>query len=129
MARVNVTTGELCHTEVDFTLFGTIPIALQRYYRSRSSHVGTLGPCWEHSLEATLSLADGFVTVRTFPSSSILFQAPRPGERSFHNANTPQVYSLDLLDGFFVVRLPAGHIMYFDRRLQSHQQIPLRGIC
>jgi RHS repeat-associated protein len=55
MLHVNVATGEVCVSVVDFSLPGFIPFEFERNYRSRSGKNGALGWNWHNPLNTKLS--------------------------------------------------------------------------
>lgn len=53
---VNTATGNFFHEETDLTIASRgLPLAFTRYYNSRDSRPGSLGPGWTHSYNVTLT--------------------------------------------------------------------------
>lgn len=61
---VDVMTGELIAEAVDFELPGTIPLVWERNYRSRQTHVDSLGPGWTHPLADFVEESDAGLLLR-----------------------------------------------------------------
>lgn len=54
MLHVNVATGELCHSKIDFSLPGFIRLEFERSYKSQAKHNGLFGWHWRHPLDSRL---------------------------------------------------------------------------
>lgn len=77
---VDVMTGEVLTSQVDFEFSGPIPIKFERNYYSRSRYVGPLGQGWHHPLDAAVHEGQHRLTVR-LPDGRECYHVPlAPGE-------------------------------------------------
>ena len=78
---INTYTGAFWDQEVDLTLPGAgVPFSFSRTYNSNDTTVGTMGPGWTHSLDASLDIdAGGDVTVRAGNGQQLSFRSRDDG--------------------------------------------------
>jgi RHS repeat-associated protein len=102
---VDVMTGEVVASLVDFVLPGPMPLVFERNYYSRSTHDGPLGPGWHHPLDASLTDEGWRLTLR-LEDGRERWHAPMPVGASHWDpierytlARTPWGYTLALPEG------------------------------
>lgn len=62
---VNTATGNFTHAETDLSIAARgIPLLFSRYYNSRDSYSGPLGPGWSHTYDITLTQNSSIVTIK-----------------------------------------------------------------
>lgn len=72
---VDVMTGEVLTSQVDFSLPGPIPLSFERNYYSRSRYVGPLGQGWHHPLDTAVCEGEHRLTVR-LPDGRECYEVP-----------------------------------------------------
>ena len=83
---VDVATGAVVDSEVDFALPGAIPLVWSRSYSTlRNQLSGALGKGgWVHSFEQWISREDTCVSLREGDGRDVWFPVAPPGETTFH---------------------------------------------
>jgi RHS repeat-associated protein len=102
---VDVMSGEVLTSAVDFELPGPLPLVFERLYSSRERAEGPLGPGWHHPLNASVHENDHEVRVRLpdgreSPHDALVVGASEwdPIDR-YTMAHTKQGYRLTFWDG------------------------------
>ncbi|MFO0588737.1 MAG: DUF6531 domain-containing protein [Polyangiaceae bacterium] len=90
---VDVMTGEVIAHAEDFELPGPLPLKLERLYYSRSRYKGPLGQGWTHSLDLSLTEAEGEIVIRLWD-----------GRERTHDVMTPGDTLWDGIDRYELVR-------------------------
>src|SRR2546426_8201725 len=139
MCNVDLATGRLSLSAVDFSLAGRIPLVEQRHYRSTNMWLGDLGHGWSHPLGVRLWEQDGAFWFRGADGRRIPFVCPaagkpavQPSERSsLHLFPTASLPSKDLRaelpGGALALQQGAEATLLFDARGVSGLH-PLRAI-
>jgi RHS repeat-associated protein len=83
MCNVDISTGRLSLSAVDFDLPGRVPLTFKRHYRSTNLWLGDLGYGWAHPFGVALSQAeDGGIMFRGSDGRRIPFAVPAPKKPS-----------------------------------------------
>ena len=83
MCNVDISTGRLSLSAVDFDLPGRVPLTFKRHYRSTNLWLGDLGYGWAHPFGVALSQAeDGGMLFRGSDGRRIPFAVPAPKKPS-----------------------------------------------
>lgn len=83
---VDVATGELFTSEIDFTVPGLIPLVWERFWISSSTQNAQLGHRWHHSYDMMIAEGTDNSLLRMEYGRLILLPALKPGERFYHRA-------------------------------------------
>jgi RHS repeat-associated protein len=84
---VDVATGELFTTEVDFSIPGLIPLVWERFWISSSTQTGgDLGAKWHHPFDVALARGTDFTLLRMEHGRLVLLPLLEPGETFYHRA-------------------------------------------
>ena len=139
MCTVDLLTGRLSNSEIDFDMPGPIPLVLKRHYRSTNIWLGDLGYGWSHTFGIHLWQEDAALIFRGADGRRILFPRPeqrqpstQPQERiSLHFLPSEElpcpVLQAELHAGAFLIQPATEFTFIFDAR-QIGKLFPWRGI-
>lgn len=100
---VDVATGELFTSEIDFQIGGLIPIVWERFWISSSTQTGgDLGDKWHHPFDITLVVGTDMTVLRMEHGRLVLLPQMEPGEIFYHRAEKLTVKKRE--QGDYVVR-------------------------
>jgi RHS repeat-associated protein len=108
---VDVATGKVLTTQMDFELPGPIPLLWERVWFSTSAWQGPLGRGWHHAFDAALlPVQDQVVCIRTSDGRELDFLALQHGEEAFDRKEKVTLFR----DGLgYALRLADGHVHRF----------------
>ncbi|WP_234932221.1 RHS repeat-associated core domain-containing protein [Pectobacterium carotovorum] len=85
---VDMATGAVVEQRTDIQLTGTLPLSLQRYYRSTGErYAGLLGRLWRTNWDISLTLNNGVATLTDGEFNQAFFVLPNEGEVSRSPSN------------------------------------------
>jgi RHS repeat-associated protein len=134
MCNVDLPSGRLSQIEPDFSIFGPIPLALVRHYRSTNAYAGDLGHGWGHSFGMQLWRDDELsCTFRGSDGRRIIIPLPELAKTKLNVAENvalehvpqealpwPQLRS-ELTAGALVVHQGESPSLLFDARPQQRK--------
>jgi RHS repeat-associated protein len=141
MCNVDLPSGRLSQIESDFSIFGPIPLVLQRHYRSTMGLPGDLGHGWGHTLGMQLWRDDELsCTFRGSDGRRITIPLPAIAKTTINPAEKvaleyvpqeaipwPQLRS-ELTAGALVVHQRESPSLLFDARAQQQKYV-WRGVA
>ena len=83
---VDVATGELFTSEVDFTIGGLVAVPWERFWISSSTQTGALGTKWHHPLDMAIARGDGYLILRVEHGRLVLLPELQVGQSFYHRA-------------------------------------------
>lgn len=83
---VDVATGEVFTSEVDFTIPGLIPIIWERFWISGSTQNGQLGHKWHHPYDVAMTIGTDEAVLRLEHGRLVRIPVLQPEERFYHRA-------------------------------------------
>ena len=88
MCNVDISTGRLSLSAVDFDLPGRVPLTFKRHYRSTNLWLGDLGYGWAHPFGVALSQAeDGGMCFADRMAGASLLPSPLPRNLRYNPPN------------------------------------------
>jgi len=138
---VDLPTGRLSQTDLDFDIPGLIPLTLKRHYRSTNLWLGDLGYGWAHPFGIQLvEEKDLSFLYRGVDGRRIPFPRPAPPKPSIQPSEkvaltfVPQdklswpALRAELVEGAFMVQAASPFTLLFDAR-RAGKLFPWRGIA
>lgn len=139
MCMVDLATGRLSLSAVDFELGGRIPLLQKRHYRSSNLWLGDLGHGWAHPYGVRLWTEGDTLWFRGSDGRRIPFSRPAPGRPSVQPSERTSLHHFpvsklpwpklakELNSGVLVIQISTSPTLLFDARPQGKNHA-LRGI-
>src|SRR5881394_2117288 len=139
MCQVDLFTGRVSHSAVDFQITGPSPVSMVRHYRSTHPWHGDLGYGWGHPFGLSMRVEGGVLEFRGRDGRRIPFPIPAPDQPSLQPSEKALLSFVpteampwaalagELPRGAFALSLGEQPTLLFDRRA-TQGLLPWRGV-
>lgn len=109
---VDVATGRVLTSHVDFTLAGPVSFKFERHYYSASTHDGPLGRGWSHSYDQYVAIKDSSIVLHSEDGRDIEFDYVTDGEQIYDSV---EQLTLERQADYILVRTPTRRLLTFQK--------------